>query len=103
MNGGEKMLSLPVENPRFLMRGLKYTILAVVAAFVMPFGAEVSGQSLNTLNSGRGDFGDMNFQTPDGASVGTNPFQTDDEPLDSTRMDTTKKERKPLEIGRAHV
>ena len=97
MNGGEKMLSLPVENPRFLMRGLKYTILAVVAAFVMPFGAEVSGQSLNTLNSGRGDFGDMNFQTPDGASVGTNPFQTDDEPLDSTRMDTTKKERKPLE------
>lgn len=77
------------------MRGLKYKIITVLAVFVMPFCAEVSGQSFNTLNPGMGDFNDMNFQTPGG--IGANPFQTEEGPLDSARMDTTKKERKPLE------
>ena len=82
-------------KPRFWMRGLKYKIITVLAVFVMPFCAEVSGQSFNTLNPGMGDFNDMNFQTPGG--IGANPFQTEEGPLDSARMDTTKKERKPLE------
>ena len=77
------------------MRGLKYKIIAVFVLFVLPFRAEVSGQSLNTLNRGMGDFGDASFQTPNG--IGANPFQTEEEPLDSANMDTTKKERKPLE------
>lgn len=71
------------------MRGLKYKIITVLAVFVMPFCAEVSGQSFNTLNPGMGDFNDMNFQTPGG--IGANPFQTEEGPLDSARMDTTKK------------
>lgn len=71
------------------MRGLKYKIITVLAVFVMPFCAEVSGQSFNTLNPGMGDFNDMNFQTPGG--IGANPFQTEEGPLDSARMDTTKR------------
>ena len=51
------------------MRGLKYKIITVLAVFVMPFCAEVSGQSFNTLNPGMGDFNDMNFQTPGGIRI----------------------------------
>lgn len=80
------------------MPGIKCKILVICTLLTMLLGVAASGQNFRPFNPGNGDFNDAAFQTPSGASIGTNPFQTEEEPRDSTSVDSLKKrDRKPLE------